>query len=106
MQVETLWGYLRVGVLSTALALASFASLSLNPLEPVPVVQAGDDKDEADDEDDDGDAESEGREINGQVIGIYDPSSGWTKAPGTTFDETTPPGEWALRIGQIADLVI
>src|SRR5688500_12247684 len=115
MLVEKLWGYLRVGVLGAALTVASFASPSLNPLEPVPIVQAGDEEDEEDeeeeDEDDDGDAESEGREVKGQVIGIYNPQTrAWSKGgANTTFDETMPPGTeglWQLRIGQIGDVIV
>jgi hypothetical protein len=110
VQLETLWGYLRVAALSLVLALAAFAKPILSPFEPVPAVQAGD-KDDEDDEDDDGDAEAEGREVRGQVVGIYNPQNRtWAKAtPSTMFDESIPPGTeglWQLRIGQIGDVIV
>jgi hypothetical protein len=111
MQVEKLWGYLRVGVLGAALAVASFALPSLNPLEPVPVVQAGDKEEEDEEDNEDTDPEAEGREVKGQVIGVYNPDTRtWSKGgSNTTFDETILPGTegyWQLRIGQIGDVIV
>jgi hypothetical protein len=120
VQLETLWAFVRVGALSLVLALAAFATPSLSPFEPAPIVQAGDDGDDEDDEErededeednDAGDAESEGREVRGQVVGVYNPQNRtWTKAsPSTMFDEAVPPGTeglWHLRIGQIGDVIV
>ncbi len=104
MHHESFWTTLRLLTLSGAVAFAAVGPPPVSLFSPVPVAVAGDEEDEDDDDDDQ--AEEEGRVINGQVLGIYDPATGWSRAPGTSFDETTTPGLFALRIGQTGNQII
>ena len=110
MRLESFWRYLGLLVLSLALAFAAVAPPSAVPFSSVQVALAGDDDEEEeeddDDEEDEEDDESQGRVVNGQVLGIFNPATGWAKAPGVSFDETTPPDMHALRVYQTGNQVV
>ena len=109
MDVASVWKHLRLIVLSLAVAVAAVGAPPATPLSlsSTSVVLAGDDEDDdEDDDDEEEDDEEAGRVVNGQVIGIYTPSGGWSKAPNTSFDESTPPGMVALRIGQTGNQIV
>ena len=105
MPLTSFWKALRLLALSGALVLAAVAPPSVDPLSSTPVAFAGDEDDD-DDDDDDEDAEAQGRVLNGQVLGIYRPNQGWAKAPGVTFDETTPPNMVALRVARVGNEIV
>jgi hypothetical protein len=103
MTFDGFWTKVRLLGLVGAVTFAAVAPPSVLPFSTAAVALADDD-DEDDDEDED--AEAQGRVLNGQVLGIFEPARGWSKAPGTTFDETTPPGMTALRIGQTGNQIV
>ena len=113
MNLESFWKYLRLLVLSGAVAFAavaapSVAPFSSAPFSSAPVAVADDDEEEEEEDDDDGDQddEAQGRVVNGQVLGIYEPGRGWRKPEGVSFDETTPADKVALRVFQTGNQVV
>ena len=106
MHLDSFWKYLQLIALSGVLAFAAVGLPSADPFSPASIAQADDDDDGDEDEEEDQDDEAQGRVLNGQVLGIYEPSRGWSKAPGVSFDETTPQDQLALRVGRTANEVV